>query len=296
MEANDVAASEEVAAEPPAERPAAASRPAQRMEAARDRVAEKSTLDEAQQGRLGGGYRAEPEAPDDADEDVALVVERGLQFPCSDASARGLAHRRRLWRARLATVSTMEDALRVYEASVGHCEVPGWRDERTFLQLLQARVATERDVRGLLRHFAGEPDASNYLARALLRRLVDPALVAAVLNTVYGDAVDWIELDHRVLLARDTDEKLRILREALARAPGDPEGERRLLELQIRSGQLADALVRGNRLRDRGMMTPELAQTLGEALVRRAAPCSATSSCATAGTTGRTANTKTSWR
>lgn len=198
---------------------------------------------------------------------IASPVPREQALPCSDASARGLAHRRILWRKRLAAAQSMEDALRVYEASTASCEVPGWKDERTFLQLLQARAANEYDIGLLLGHFSSTPDASAYLSRALLRRLVDPSLVAAVQNAIYEDRVDWSSVDRQLSLEVGVEGKIEILQAALARAPGDPAGEGRLLDVLVRAGRVPEAIVRGRRLRDQGLMTPEVAQALGEVLV-----------------------------
>ncbi|MCA9706388.1 MAG: hypothetical protein KDK70_11110, partial [Myxococcales bacterium] len=195
------------------------------------------------------------------------VVPRNRSLPCSDGSARGLAHRRILWRKRLHPVTTMTEALEIYEASAGSCEVRSWKDQRTFLELLQAQAHTEADIAILLGHFQPEPDAARYLARALLRRLLDPALVAAVDNAMFGARVDWLDVDRRVVLALELDAKLELVRDALARAPGDPEGELRMLELLVAGDRLDEAVGRGRRLREQGLMTPALAQALGEVMV-----------------------------
>ncbi|MCX4245882.1 VIT domain-containing protein [Paraliomyxa miuraensis] len=198
---------------------------------------------------------------------VTSTVVRGRQLPCSDASARRLAQRRVLWEQRLMRLSTMTESLEVYEASAGGCEVGSWRDQRAFLELLQARARTEADVALVLAHFGDEPDAARYLARALLRRLVDPSMVAAVHNALFGALVDWDEVDARVVLAESVDDKLGIVRDALLRSPGDPQGELRLIELLVVADRVSEAVTHGTRLREQGMMTPELAQSLGEVMV-----------------------------
>jgi Ca-activated chloride channel homolog len=198
---------------------------------------------------------------------VVSPVTRGRQLPCSDASARSLAQRRILWGERLRKVATMTDALEIYEASAGSCEIGGWRDQRTFLELLQGRAQTEADIALLLAHFQAEADAARYVARALLRRLVDPALVAAVDNALFGAFVDWAAIDARVVLADSIDDKLALVRDALLRAPGDPQGELRLIELLVAADRVAEAVAHGTRLREQGLMTPGLAQALGEVLV-----------------------------
>jgi tetratricopeptide (TPR) repeat protein len=160
----------------------------------------------------------------------------------------------------------MGPALEVYEASVGACEVPGWRDQRVFLQLLQERAHTEDDIGLLLGHFRDQSDARKYLARHLLRRVVDPRLVAAIENALFGNDVDWWLVDRELALAIEDEDRLAILTKALARAPGDPQGERRMIDLLAKMGRVDEALARGHRLRDQGLITPELAQQLGEIL------------------------------
>ena len=221
-------------------------------------------------GRLAAKIDKEP-AVDEEDtrraKPMVSPVARNLELPCSDASVRRLGHRRVLWRKRLAPQTGMQPALETYEAALGSCEVKGWKDQRTFLQLLQARAETEADIELLLAHFRGEPDAARYVARALMRRVVDPRLLAAVESGLFGNAIDWADVDRRVRLEVEVDEKLDIVRDALERAPGDPQGELRLLELLVADKRIEEAVARGRRLREQAMMTPRLAQALGEVLV-----------------------------
>ena len=63
---------------------------------------------------------------------------------------------------RLDRVTTMTDALEIYEASAGSCEVRGWKDQRTFLKLLQAQPHTETDI--------GMPTAYSPLSSCLAGR------------------------------------------------------------------------------------------------------------------------------
>ena len=161
----------------------------------------------------------------------------------------------------------MTQSLESYEAAAGSCEIRGWKDQRTFLRLLQADAASEADIELLLSHFHDESDAARYVARALLRRLVDPLLIASVDRAMFGGLVDWRDVDRRVVLEVELDDKLDVVRGALAQAPGDPAGELRLLELLVAGGRLEEAVARGRRLREQGLMTPALAQSLGEVMV-----------------------------
>ncbi|MBX7082328.1 MAG: hypothetical protein K1X88_24180 [Nannocystaceae bacterium] len=186
---------------------------------------------------------------------------------CSDAASRELAQRKALWQRRLALVSDMATALSTYEATAAACELPGWKDQRTLLQLIAARASSESDIAMLLHHFRDDADARGYLARALLRRMIDPALVAAVNTAMFGSAIDWPALDARMRLATSGADQLALLRTALARAPGDPEGERRMIAMLAKQGQRDEAIARGRKVREQGWFTPALAQTLGELLV-----------------------------
>ena len=202
-------------------------------------------------------------------------VPRGLKLPCSDAAARGLVHRRLLWQRRLAEADSVYAALNVYEAAAGSCEITGWKDQRVFLQLLHERVQTEAEIAVLLGHFTGENDARNYLARGLMRRLVDPALLAAVESALFTAGVDWQDVDRQVLLVSGDDgdaKKLAVVQQALLRSPGDPQGERRMIRLLTEQGKLEEAIARGRRLREQGLMTPVLAQQIGEVFVAHGQP------------------------
>lgn len=195
------------------------------------------------------------------------VVARGVTAACSDAAAQDLGQRKLLWERRLAIAPDLSAALAVYETTASVCELPGWKDQRTLLQLVQARANTEQDIALLLAHFADDADARGYLARALLRRLVDPALVAAVGAALFGEVIDWSALDRKIRLQTEPEAQLALVRAALARAPGDPEGERRMMRMLAARGQRDEAIARGRKVREQGWFTPALAQDLGELLV-----------------------------
>ncbi|PRP93709.1 VIT domain-containing protein [Enhygromyxa salina] len=188
---------------------------------------------------------------------------------CSDASTRGLVHRRVLWAMRLGRQTSMAGMLRVYEASLSACELPRWRDQHAFLDLLQGRARTEAEIQLLLGHFAADVDANTFLVQALLRRLIEPELIAAVNYAVYGGIESWWEIDRRLDTTDDPDERLRILDAALAYSPGDPDGERRMIAELVEQDRVDAAIARGLRLRDQGQLTPELSQLIGELLARR---------------------------
>lgn len=203
---------------------------------------------------------------------VTSPVARGRKSPCSDAAARPLAERRVLWVRRLALATDMPGALETYEAAAATCELPGWKDQRALLQLVQSRADSEHGIAMMLAHFEGDADARTWLGRALMRRLVDPALLAATSAAMFGQAVDWAAVDREVALATTASDRIEIVRKALARAPGDPAGEARMIELLAKHGRISDAIARARRLREQGLVTSALALALGELLVEKGEP------------------------
>jgi Ca-activated chloride channel family protein len=218
---------------------------------------EEVTASELARGSFGGRTRVMPSP-----------IPHEQTLSCSDASTRGLLHRRLLWTQRLDRQPTMTGMLRVYEASLAACELPRWRDQQSFLDLLQARARTEAEVQLLLGHFYYDDDARTFLVQALLRRLIEPELIAVVNYSIYGGIESWWEVDRRLDTTDNADERLRILDAALANSPGDPDGERRMISELVAQDRLEDAVARGLRLRDHGQLTPELVQLVGELLVK----------------------------
>jgi Ca-activated chloride channel family protein len=203
---------------------------------------------------------------------VVSPVARNQKQPCSDASARSLAQRKVLWEQRLSRAPDMVARLRAYENAAASCELENWRQQRVFLQLLQAEVATEAEIELLLAHFEPEVEAQAFLARALLRRLVDPALVGAVERSMYGGALDWRSVDEAAARASSALAALEIVEEALAKHADASEDERLPLELLridllFELDRIDAAIAAGRKLRERGLITPLLAQRLGELLV-----------------------------
>ena len=185
---------------------------------------------------------------------------------CSDAASRPLAERIVLWKRRLARAQQAGEIVAQYEMARVACELPDWRDQAALLDLLQQRIATEDAAQALLSTLASEPDAQRYVARAILRRTVDSRLAAAVARVLFGGKVDWAKVDRELLDLDKPDAREAHLREAMLVAPGDPAGDVRLVRLLVTDGKRADALAYGRRLRDRGLLTPTLAQALGDVL------------------------------
>jgi hypothetical protein len=185
---------------------------------------------------------------------------------CSDAASRSLAERIVLWKKRLSRAQQAGELVSHYDAARVACELPDWRDQAALLDLLQERISTEDGAQTLLAHLASEPEAQRYVARAILRRTVDTRLAAAVSRVLFGGRVDWAKVDRELDDIDKPDQREAHLREMMLVSPGDPEGDVRLVKLLATDGKRADALAYGRRLRDRGLLTPTLAQALGDVL------------------------------
>lgn len=202
----------------------------------------------------------------DANRRAQLAIARRPLERCSDAASRPLAERIVLWQKRIRRAAQPVDLVVQYEAARAACELPDWRDQAALLDLVQARVDTEGAAETVLGHFAGEPEAARFVARRVLRRTVDVRLAAAVSRSLFGNTVDWERIDRELLDVDKPERRLEKLREAMLVAPGDPSGDVRLVRLLVEVGQRQEALAHGRRLRDRGFLTPTLAQHLGDVL------------------------------
>jgi Ca-activated chloride channel homolog len=185
---------------------------------------------------------------------------------CSDVAARPLSERLVLWQKRARKVTSGEELAQIHDRAYSACELPDWRDESALLDILQQRVSTEQMAETLLVHLRSQPDAARFVAKNLLRRTVDVRIAAAVSRALYG-GVDWERVDHEIAATDKLDRQLLIIKSAMLAAPDDPQGELRYVRVLARAGERQEALSRGRRLRDRGMMTPTLAQQLGDVLV-----------------------------
>ena len=192
-----------------------------------------------------------------------------LPATCSDAARRPLAERIVLWSKRVRSAGAVEDLLQRYEGAKASCEIGDWRAEAALLSLLQAKVRTPGAATTLLSYFADQPETQRFVAHVLLRRTVDPRITAEVRAVLFGERVSWRAADEQLAALATPDERLAKLRELVAAAPGDPEGEVRLVRALAQANQRDEALNLGRRLRDRGLMSPALAVELGDVLVQQ---------------------------
>ncbi len=227
------------------------------MKDGRDLIEEKQLALDADRTRANALSALRPAWP---------AIPRASLSRCSDAAARPLAERIVLWQKRAKKAQNAYELVSQYEMARASCELPDWRDQAALLDLLQQRVDTEGGAEYVLGHFAGETDAQRFVARSILRRTVDLHLAAAVGRVLFGSNVDWQKVDRDLLDTDKADARLGKLKVAMAVAPGDPSGDVRYVRLLAQLDQKQEAIAYGRRLRDRGFLTPTLAQQLGDVL------------------------------
>ncbi|MGH7284336.1 MAG: VIT domain-containing protein, partial [Polyangiaceae bacterium] len=184
---------------------------------------------------------------------------------CSDAASRPLPERIVLWARRLKPVTQAYDVVQQFASARAACELPDWRDEAALLDLIEKKVTTEDGAQAVLAGLAIDGDAQAFVARKILRRTVDVRVAAAVERALFG-AVDWQKLDRDLADMKTPEARLSKLRAMMLQAPGDPQGDVRLVKLLVDAGHRDEAIAHGRRLRDRGLLTPTLAQELGDVL------------------------------
>ncbi|MCB9606722.1 MAG: VWA domain-containing protein [Polyangiaceae bacterium] len=187
---------------------------------------------------------------------------------CSDSSERPLAQRVLLWKKRISTARSSSDLINRYRSAFQACELKDWRSERAFLELLQAKVDTPEAANTVLGFFRPRPDVQKFVAKLILRRSVNPALTNAVEQQLFGNRVSWLDVDRQLSEITDLEKRIAKLKEIMARAPEDPNGDIRLVKLLSLAGHKDEALAHGRRLRDRGFITPQIARKLGDVLAR----------------------------
>ncbi|MEO7110996.1 MAG: tetratricopeptide repeat protein, partial [Polyangiaceae bacterium] len=200
--------------------------------------------------------------------DSSITLNRKIRMVlsrCSDAASRPLAERIVLWTQRLKPLTQATDVLSQFNSARSACELPDWRDEAALLDLVEKKVMTEDGATLVLSSFSGDPDAQAFVARKILQRTVDVRIAAAVERTLFG-GVDWQKIDRDLADIKKPDDRLAHLRAAMLQAPGDPQGDVRLVKMLVDTGARDEAIAHGRRLRDRGLLTPTLAQELGDVL------------------------------
>jgi Mg-chelatase subunit ChlD len=189
---------------------------------------------------------------------------------CSDSARRPLAERIVLWQSRLRRATTAAELIERYEGARTTCEVPDFRAQAALLSLVQAKVRTEGAAEALLAHFTGQREIQKFIAQAILRRSVDPRMVAAVRRVLFEDKARWPEIDNELAALATPEDRVARLRQVLLSYPDDPEAMVRLTRALADAKQTDEALALGRRLRERGLMSPSVSLVLGDVLADNA--------------------------
>ena len=224
-----------------------------------------------------GAVRADSDKPagapaSDTGKDALTRSSKVAIGTCSDLSKRSLSDRVVIWYRRLWAAQNAVELLERYDTAKRSCELTDWLAERTFLGLLEVRLANEGDVRLVLNRFSDQPDVRSFIAARLLRRSTDARIGAAVREVLFGNAVDWLSIDRSLQSIKDPEKRLIQLRKAITKAPADPEGNLRLLRELVRAGHDGEALEVGRRTKESGLFTPDLVRRVGDLLTREKQP------------------------
>ncbi|MGC4064731.1 MAG: VIT domain-containing protein [Polyangiaceae bacterium] len=219
--------------------------------------------------------KPKPVPPSSAPADPRPTISKVALGICSDLSKRSLADRIVFWDRRLNTAKDAAELLERYVTAKKSCELSDWLAERTFLGLLESRLANEGAARQALAYFSDQPDVRNFIAARLLRRSTDGRMTAVVREVLFGNSVDWLAVDRAVERTMDPEKRLAEIRKSLAQSPADPEGNLRLLRELVRAGRTAEALAIGQRVKETGLLTPELMRRIGDLLAHGKQPESA---------------------
>ncbi len=190
---------------------------------------------------------------------------------CSDGARRPLWQRSLLWKKRLSKAQTGAELIWHYQAAKKTCELGDWRAERSFLRLLQAYTRTvsgeEHVAVGLLLHyFATRPNVQKFLAQLVLRRTVNERVIAVIEARIFNTDVDWNRVDLELSELGSIEARLSRLQEILVGTGDDSNGQIRLVYLLSQAGRSTEAVSQARRLRERGLLTPQLAKRLGDVL------------------------------
>ena len=185
---------------------------------------------------------------------------------CSDSARRPLAERMVIRQGRLRRAKRGGGAYRSLRGGARHVRDWGLRAQAALLYLIQAKVSTEGAAEALLAHFAGQRETQKYIAHALLRRSLDPRMVAVVRRVLFEDRARWAEIDNDSPPSPRPRSGWRASGRSCSRYPDDPEAMVRLVRALADAKQKDEALALGRRLRERGLMSPSLSLALGDVL------------------------------
>lgn len=140
---------------------------------------------------------------------------------CSASAQLPLPVRRGIWSARLVERTSPQD---VYLQAKQACELPGWADWRTLLELMLDHVGDPVERLTIARRLdeAREAEAARLLRRETIRRAANSAELARIRLALLGDEpAPGAEFRKQYAAAPSDDARLAIVRRFLAVAPHD---------------------------------------------------------------------------
>ncbi|MCK9460933.1 MAG: hypothetical protein M0R80_14945 [Proteobacteria bacterium] len=228
-----------------------------------------STTRSAGQGTKGkSGKRATAaDKPQEVDllalvqQQASRPVERALftEGVCSDASRRPLAERRVLWRQRLALATSPSGWAAVYVEAGGKCEIPRWQQRKELLELIERRAVTPDEVRALIAQFAGDAKIQSFLRQRITRRTLNPEVSMRYLS---GAGIDWYVVSRGLAALKTPEDRLKKLREIIAKFPDDPAGQALLIEVLLECDKIEEAQAIASRMRRDELAGPLVLGTL----------------------------------
>jgi Ca-activated chloride channel homolog len=192
---------------------------------------------------------------------ASAPVERALftEGVCSDASRRPLAERRVLWHQRLDLAGSPQAWAAVYVEAGSKCEIPRWQQRKELLELIERRAITPDDVRALIGQFDGDAKIQTFLRQRITRRTLDPEVQMRYLS---GAGVDWYLVSRGLAALKTPEDRLKKLRELIAKVPDDPAGQALLIETLLEADKIEEAQAIASRLRRDELAGPLVLGTL----------------------------------
>ena len=189
---------------------------------------------------------------------------------CSDASRQSLETRRVLWRERLAANAGVRGAVSVYREAAAQCELGGFRERRTLLDMMLRHVGGVSSQVELYRAFGSGSAVSGYLRRAILRNVRTPQDVLAVRAGLGLDVpVDWDVFARLWRANRDNEARLRLVRSWLEVVPDEMDLRLRLLSLLEQTGKIPEAKRQARELRAEALADARVRTAVGEFWLRQ---------------------------
>jgi len=192
--------------------------------------------------------------------------------PCSGAAIVPFEERIGLWRERFGRVAGNASAVAsIYRSALGSCEAPTWRERSKLVSLMLDAMPTVAGKVSLWRVMFGDLGVADSLYRGLLSR-VRTAQEMRELHAALGlKSFDPGLLDKLIKETKSPEERVKKLRELVARWPDDFALALRLLDALEDANDDAGARELGRTLRSRPDADARVRTAVGELYLRLAA-------------------------